>query len=379
MRLAFCIFNYFPFGGLERDFMAISQECGKRGHILDVFTTQWEGEIPGNMNVALIPTSGMSNHIKIRSFAEKIPSYLVHSAYDLVVGFNRIPDLDIYYAADVCYTKRIERQRSFLARLTPRYRLFSTYEKSIFSPESSTDIIYLSGQEKRNYQDAYGTPDNKFHYAPPGVDTQRIQSFLGKENRKKIRAELQLAEEDNFLLMIGSNFHTKGVDRSLHALAALPHHLKKSTSLFIIGKGDHKKYVALARKLGAENQVRFLGGRDDVPRFLAGADLLLQPSLTENTGNAIVEALVAGIPVLTTQTCGYAEHVMKAQAGKVIPCNAFKQEQMNFLLREMLTSPDRNRWRDNALAYAAQTDLSSRPVVVADLLEIIADSKRSLR
>jgi UDP-glucose:(heptosyl)LPS alpha-1,3-glucosyltransferase len=211
------------------------------------------------------------------------------------------------------------------------------------------------------------------------VDTQRIQSFLGKENRKKIRAELQLAEEDNFLLMIGSNFHTKGVDRSLHALAALPHHLKKSTSLFIIGKGDHKKYVALARKLGAENQVRFLGGRDDVPRFLAGADLLLQPSLTENTGNAIVEALVAGIPVLATQTCGYAEHVMKAQAGKVIPCNPFKQEQMNFLLREMLTSPDRNRWRDNALAYAAQTDLSSRPVVVADLLEIIADSKRSLR
>ena len=379
MRLAFCIFNYFPFGGLERDFMAISRECLTRGHDLNVFTMEWEGKVPAGMNIDFIACKGMTNHEKIKKFAQNLPAHLKRSEYDLLVGFNRIPHLDVYYAADVCYTKRIERQRTFLARLTPRYRLFSTYEKSIFSPESSTDIIYLSGQEKRNYQDAYGTPDNRFHYAPPGVDTQRIQSFLGKENRKKIRTELRLAAEDNFLLMIGSNFHTKGVDRSLHALAALPRHLKKSTSLFIIGKGDHKKYVALARKMGVENQVRFLGGRDDVPRFLAGADLLLQPSLTENTGNAIVEALVAGIPVLATQTCGYAEHVMKAQAGKVIPCDPFRQEQMNFLLQEMLTSPDRNRWRDNALTYAAQTDLSSRPVVVADLLEIIADSKRSLR
>lgn len=378
MRLAFCIFNYFPFGGLERDFMAISLECLARGHDLNVFTMEWEGKVPAGMNIDFIACKGMTNHEKIKKFAQNLPAHLKRSEYDLLVGFNRIPHLDVYYAADVCYTKRIERQRSFLARLTPRYRLFSTYEKSIFSPASSTDIIYLSGQEKRNYQDAYGTPDNRFHYAPPGVDTQRIQSFLGKENRKKTRTELRLAAEDNFLLMIGSNFHTKGVDRSLHALATLPDHLKKSTYLFIIGKGDHKKYVVQARKLGIENQVRFLGGRDDVPRFLAGADLLLQPSLTENTGNAIVEALVAGIPVLATQTCGYAEHVTKAQAGKVIPCNPFRQEQMNFLLQEMLTSPDRNRWRSNALAYAAQTDLSSRPVVVADLLEKIAAAKRLL-
>ncbi|MCJ7603433.1 MAG: glycosyltransferase family 4 protein, partial [Desulfobulbaceae bacterium] len=365
-----------PFGGLERDFMEISRECLKRGHFLDIFAMQWEGEVPSGMNVTIIAASGMSNHKKVSRFTQKLSSHLARSAYDLVVGFNRIPGLDIYYAADVCYVKRITRQRSFLSRLTPRYRFFSAYEKAIFSPESSTDIIYLAGQEKSNYQAAYGTPDERFHYAPPGVDKQRIQSFLNKENRKKIREEFNLTEGDNFLLMIGSNFHTKGVDRSIQALALLPHHLKKSTYLFIIGNGDNKKYLALSKQLGAENHVRFLGGRDDVPRFLAGADLLLQPSVTENTGNAIVEALVAGIPVLATQTCGYAEHVTKAQAGKIISCNPFRQEQMNVLLIEMLTSPDRSRWRQNALAYAEQTDLYSRPVVVANLLEKIADSKR---
>lgn len=377
MRFAFIIFNYFPFGGLERDFMAISLECLKRGHWIDVFTMQWEGEIPSGIHITHIQSNGLSNHQKVRKFAQNLSSRLNHSDYDLIFGFNRLPGLDIYYAADVCYVKRIERQRNFLSKLTPRYRLFSAYEKAVFSPESTTEIIYLSEQEKNNYQAVYNTPDQRFHYAPPGVDKQFMQSYLSNENKQIIRKEFNIAENDKFLLMVGSNFQTKGVDRSIRSLASLPSDLKKSTHLFIIGKGDNKKFLALAQKLGTENNVHFLGGRNDVPRFLSGADLLLQPSLTENTGNAIVEALVAGTPVLATQTCGYAEHVVKAQAGKIISCSPFRQEEMDKLLKEMLTSSAQNKWKHNAMSYADQTDLYDRPIVVVDLLERITESRRS--
>ena len=241
MNLAFCLFNYFPFGGLERDFMAISQECISRGHSVNVFTMRWDGDKPPHMDLTIFPPHGLSSHRQVASYSTSVDKYLSTSAqHDLIVGFNRIPGLDIYYAADVCYENRIRKQRSFLSRLTPRYRLFSRYEKTIFSPESTTDIIYLSNNEKDIYQRTYGTLDERFHYAPPGVDKNWICSFLSSEHRQKIRSELQLRTNHIFLLMIGSNFLTKGVDRSIQAIASLPQHLQKLTFLFVIVKGDQK-------------------------------------------------------------------------------------------------------------------------------------------
>ena len=46
LNLAFCLFKYFPFGGLQVDFMQISKICLDRGHKVDVYTISWNGEKP---------------------------------------------------------------------------------------------------------------------------------------------------------------------------------------------------------------------------------------------------------------------------------------------------------------------------------------------
>ena len=46
MRLAFCLFAYRPYGGLQRDFYRIAQLCAERGHCIDVFTKEWQGKKP---------------------------------------------------------------------------------------------------------------------------------------------------------------------------------------------------------------------------------------------------------------------------------------------------------------------------------------------
>ena len=47
MQLAFVLYKYFPFGGLQRDFMRIALECQKRGHQIRVYTLIWEGVLAG--------------------------------------------------------------------------------------------------------------------------------------------------------------------------------------------------------------------------------------------------------------------------------------------------------------------------------------------
>ncbi len=379
MKLAFCIFKYFPFGGLERNFLRITEACLAQGHETHVYTMDWQGRQPDGLKVTEVRFSGFSNHGRAATFVSNLEKILKSERYDLIVGFNRMPGLDLYYNADVCYVLDIARRRSFLSRLTPRYKVYLAFEKTVFGPDSGTHIMYLSEVEKQNYIAAYGTDESRFHYLPPGIDKERIRSVAtDRDAGLRIRRELKLTHDDRMLLMVGSDFVRKGVSRSIKALAALPDNLRNRTRLFIIGRGGRggaESFEKLSQRLGIGEQVHFTGGRDDVERFFSAADLLLHPAVSENTGNAIVEALVAGLPVLATDVCGYGFHVKDARAGDLVNGDPFRQEEMNQLLSAMLSSPKIETWRKNAIRYSDNTDLYSRPRAALEIIERVAEIK----
>jgi len=178
------------------------------------------------------------------------------------------------------------------------------------------------------------------------------------------------------LLLVGSRFRTKGVDRAVKALSALPQQLKERAGLYVVGQDKPDSYIHLARRLGVANNVHFLGGRPDIPRFLLGADLLVHPAYIENTGTVLIEAIVAGLPVLATQVCGYAGYVERSGAGKLIPL-PFQQETMNDQLVSMLDRKQLAVWQSNALNYAESADIFSLPEKAADLIESAGRRKMS--
>ncbi len=112
----------------------------------------------------------------------------------------------------------------------------------------------------------------------------------------------------------------------------------------------------MARRLGIGDRVDFFGGRDDVPRFLFGADGLMLPAYDESAGMVIIEAMIAGLPALVTGNCGYARHLREADAGLVSPV-PFEQRTFNDQLVELLVSPERDRWRANGLAKGRDPNL----------------------
>jgi hypothetical protein len=112
--------------------------------------------------------------------------------------------------------------------------------------------------------------------------------------------------------------------------------------------------------------VRILKGRDDIPRFLLGADLLIHPAYNENTGTVLLEAVVAGLPVLTTAACGYAHYIEEAGAGRVVPL-PFDQAGFDAHPRRHAGRRRRARqWAASGLAFAEQADIYSLPERAAD-------------
>lgn len=368
MRFAFCLFRYYPFGGLERDCIRIAQECLNRGHTVDLYTMAWDGEVAPGLSVTLLPGKGMTNHSRCRSFATQLNNHLKNHHYDLIVGFNRMPGIDVYYAADICYAASAGERHGNWYRMTPRYRAFAALERAVFSPQMTTKILLLSAPEQQRISQYYGTPPERFYVLPPGIDRNRLFCADVANVRAEIRHDFALSNEEYLLLMVGSDFKRKGVDRTLQAVAALPKAMRDKVKLLVIGKGKTAPFLQLATKLNVVEQIKFLGTRDDVGRLMLAADILVHPAYQENTGTVILEALVAGLPVLTTENCGYAFHIQEARAGLVVP-NPYQQQILNEYLSQMLNSDLCETWKINARHYAEHAQLYSLPERAVDLFE----------
>jgi UDP-glucose:(heptosyl)LPS alpha-1,3-glucosyltransferase len=368
MKIAFCLFKYFPYGGLQRDFVRIAKACRERGHEIHVFTMGWEGDPVSGMRLHLIDAQGWQNHKKIDSYIKQLKPMLDKGGFDLVIGFNKMPHLDIYYAADVCYQARAREKHGFLYRMTSRYKQYVSLESAVFAKGLNTKIMLISPLQQAVFSEFYETEPERFHLLPPGIAKDRIAPSDSAQIRGKMRHAHHLTYNESVLLMVGSGFKTKGVDRAIRGVASLPVMLKNHTRLFVIGQDDPSPFIKLAKNLRVDKQVTFLGGRDDVPAWLLAADFLVHPAYHENTGTVLLEALTSGLPVLTVEKCGYAHFIREANAGIVLR-EPFSQLEFNESLQKMLLFPQRDIWQENALLFSKSADIYSLPEKAAVLIE----------
>lgn len=369
MRLAFCLYKYFPFGGLQRDFLRVAQECHNRGHSIRVYTLSWQGDKPSFMEVCIVPVTASQNHTLYQRFSAWVENDLKHNPVCGVIGFNKMPNLDVYYAADPCFAAKANNLRSRWYRFTARYKHFSHYEKAVFDQHSKTHVLMISAVQQPLFQEFYHTPENHLHFLPPGIARDRIAPPNAAEIRAQFRREFKIGEDECLLLSVGSGFKTKGVDRSLMAIAALPDHIKRKVKFIVIGQDNPAPFNKMIKKLSLHRQVTILSGRDDIPHFLLGADLLLHPAYSESAGMILLEALVAGLPVLVTDVCGYAHYVREAQAGDIID-SPFNQVQFTKQLQTAIENKmQRQQWQHNALAFSKTADIFSMPEKAADVIE----------
>ncbi|HQC52209.1 MAG TPA: glycosyltransferase family 4 protein [Lentisphaeria bacterium] len=367
MRLAFTIFKYFPYGGAQKDMLAIARACKQRGHDITLFCYEFQGERPGWLEVQLLPARGLSNHRRALHFQELALAAIAAARFDGVIGFSRMAGLDVYFAADDCLAAQLA-TRCALIRMLPRARCFAAMERATIGPTGAKTILTLTQCQEKDFQHYYGCAYERFSRLPPLVpDAFRDLDAL-RSKRKALRQELRAGEDDLVLVQVASSYHTKGVDRSLYALAALPGNSRPR--LWLVGAEKHPESMQrLARSLDIASLVTFCGARNDVPAILAAADIMIHPARRESAGAVLVEALAAGLPVITSGICGYAEHVGNASAGAVLG-EPFQQQQFNQQLASLLADSERRHaCAEKARAYADSHDFYARASIAAKAIE----------
>ena len=372
MNIVFAIFKYFPHGGLQRDMMRIAAELLRRGDKVTVFCHIWDDDtpVPEGMSVRKLAVRGWSNHARAESFIRKLGEELKSFPHDVFVAFNRIPGADFYFAADnPFYSTAIRNVGRLGSLILPRYRTFIAEERGVFAPEAKTVVMYLTPRQKDEYAAIYHTPEERFKLLPPGIPADRKRPPEDEAEARRIakRKKLGVKEHETLLLQVGSGFRTKGVDRSIAAFAALPDDFRKRIRLVVAGRGKERPLLKLARKLGVDDRVKLLGPRNDVPDLLLAADLLVHPARNEATGTVLIEALAAGLPVLCSGNCGFANYVR--ESGGVVLRLPFSQRVFNKALRRVMVLPETlSDMRQNAIDYGQNADFYRRAEAAADII-----------
>ena len=136
--------------------------------------------------------------------------------------------------------------------------------------------------------------------------------------RQRVRARLGVPDRQVVVLAVSRLVWHKGYPELAAAMRVLP-----DLALWVVGErliSDRgEDMIALLRNAGLGCRLRLLGYRDDVPELMAAADIFALPTRFEGLPMSVIEAMLTGLPVVTTNVRGPAEQVLADVTGLLVP------------------------------------------------------------
>ncbi|MBS4097563.1 MAG: glycosyltransferase family 4 protein [Sulfuricella sp.] len=351
LRIALIRQRYTAFGGAERFVARAMEALSGQGARLTVVTRAWPGD--GDNGALICNPLYIGSVWRDWSFARSACEALQERHFDLVQSHERIPCCDVYRAGDGVHREWLRQRRRVLGPLgrlgillNPYHHYTLAAEKRLFASPRLKAVICNSRMIAEEIQDYFGLPETKLHVVYSGVDTVGFHPDL-KRHRQALRERYAIPPDAPLFLFVGSGFERKGLDALLHALAQLP----PGAHLIIVGK-DKKaaRFQALATRLGLGQRAHFAGAQQEVKPFYGAADAFVLPTLYDPFPNAALEAMAAGLPIITSSKSGAAELVENGRNGYV--CDALDIGGLAEAMRQLL-----------APAHAAALGAASRTIV----------------
>ena len=196
----------------------------------------------------------------------------------------------------------------------------------------------------------------RFNQVYPGIQCEVIYNLIDIAKIKKMGEEndIHLGDGINFV-SCGRIHEMKGYDRLINVFHRLDDMgLLKHVSLTIIGDGpDFSKVQNLVQEYGLKDKVKLLGRRKNPYPYVKAADAFLMCSRYEPFGLVVLEAMVLGTPVISTEVASIRE-IMREDYGIITDNN---EEGLINAIAEVIKNPNYlNKYRENLKKYNYDCD-----------------------
>jgi glycosyltransferase involved in cell wall biosynthesis len=313
----------------------------KLGHQVTVYTT--EDEYPPNFRIRKSVSSKLNVHgFVVKRFKTLLELKVLSSGFPIAPSiFNAIAR----DKPDVIHAASHEQPLTLLAFLSAkklkipftythwcyhypnafygRFWLFVA-EHTVFFPiwKYTKKIIAGSLVGKKYLKNILGVPEKRIALINGGaidIDLFNVSNY----DKRNMKAKFGLKEDDWVILTVARLHKAKGLNYLIRAFALIKEELHSANfKLIIVGQGPEKSnLLQLTRKLGISKSVVFVDKEiayDEMPKIYTIGDVFVLPTLSEQVGRVIIEALAMSLPVVATDVGGIREVIKNLETGLLV-------------------------------------------------------------
>jgi UDP-glucose:(heptosyl)LPS alpha-1,3-glucosyltransferase len=290
--------------------------------------------------------------------------------FDLTLSVEKVPDCDIYRTDEGLHAAWLDQRLPYISllarifqRISPKHREKLRLERKIFLPERTRRVISISRKISHEIGEYYDYPAERVSLIRNGVPSRKFPTIVEKRAARK---GLNLSETDRVVLFVGTGWERKGLRFAIRAVEGIG---DPRVRLVVAGKGPVRKFTSPF--------THYLGPVNKMDEVYAAADIIIVPSIFEPFSLAALEALGAGIPVITNECVGISEIMTPGIHGEVISAPSdvitLTAALQKWLL--ILADPDRSgQVRSNCSALASEFTLKRNlDETLAVIREVIAE------
>lgn len=295
-------------GGAERTLLQIANNYQEDNVDLYVKTLFNEGSLLKQLNKDInysyvFEKSFRGNIYLFKLFSPRLLfKFMIKERYDVIISFLEGPTTRIvsgcnYNAKLINWVHTSPITDSVL---TKSYRnrqelidCYKKYDKTVFVAKTAKNVFFEHFSELTEIKsDVYYNP---------------INSNQVTNNAKEL-CELKFNNDEFNIVTVGRIEQVKGFDRLINIVSKINDKSNRKVHLYVVGNGTLRENLENdVKRKSIENYVTFVGFQDNPQKFLKHADLYVCSSYREGYSTAVIEALILGVPVVTTECSGMRE------------------------------------------------------------------------
>lgn len=312
-------------GGAEGALAALARHLESRGHDVVALAERGVERGPGRMRL-VTRRSAWTRGGRVRAFADAALGAAEAERCDVTIGVRHLARVDLYWPHGGSHARSLAAHaaarawRPGAAAGIPlrephgRHRTFVALERALLEAGGARRVACVSASVERELAQDFPASRARLVRIENGVDLERFRPRSDPDARTSFRRSLGLDARAAVVTFCARQPILKGLPVLLAALARIP---RTPWTLVVAGTPDLGTWRRRAQAAGiVPERLRVLAEADSA-RLFAASDLLAHPTWRDTSGLVLLEALAAGVPVITTTAAGEADTV-RAAGGSVI-------------------------------------------------------------
>jgi len=300
MRIGLVRRGYSATGGAEAYLLRLAAALIPLGHVPALITTsQWPED--RWMSRDIIRLEGRSPDQFAAAFRAR------PTGCDFHLSLERVPGCEVFRAGDGVHASWLERRSRFepfwkraTRWMNPKHAHLMRLERAVFDPANTRAVIANSHLIRNEILERFSFPADRIHVVHNGLTPSSVTP-----DRAAARRQYGVPDEVFCALFVGTGWDRKGLHTAVRAVEQAG-----KMTLLVAGRGPAERF--------ASPTAQFFGPVADLSGLHAAADLLVLPTWYDPFSNACLEALAAGLPVITTPANGFSEIIQPGVHGAIV-------------------------------------------------------------